>query len=196
MSHPQRFADRLIAAQQVDAKRKERYEMELRQVLHQTLTPAKRVAYAVGAFLGLAFAVDGVAIAAAGHITGEYAAWGRAAFAAFAVFGLVWAFLAGRIALRGTLDLRGDRTAIARLLWCFSVLVFVVVVLAGALNLRYGSGRWPAFAAVIALAYLIAAALFVVRNVVQQAELRIREKLLDIELRVAELDEGMRKDRG
>jgi len=186
-----RFADRLIAAEHIDTKRKERYEMGMRQLLNQTLTPAKRIAYAFGAIVGLAFAVNSAVLAATLHITGEYAAWGRAVFGVFAVLGAVWAVLAGRIAIRGTVNLRKDRAAIARLVWGLSLLIFIVALLVGGLGLRYGSGRWSVFTAVIGLAYLISGALFMVRNLVQQSELKICEKLLDIELRVAELDERL-----
>ena len=189
MGHRDSFADRLIAAEQVNAKRKERYEMQMRQLLSQTLTPARRAGYAIGALIGLFLGVDFAVLAATGHMTGEYAAWGRGVFGVFAAFGLVWGALAGRIAIRGTVDLRSDRTAVTRLVWYLSIFIVVVALFVGGLDLRYGSGKWSVFTALIGIAYLIAGALFVVRNLVQQAELRIREKLLEIELRLTELDE-------
>ena len=195
MSHHDTFADRLMAAEHVDAKRKERYEMEMRKILSQTLTPARRTAYAVGAVFGLLVGVDFGVLAVTLHITGAYALFGRAVFAVLAVLTLAWGALAGRIAIRGTVDLTKDRTAVARLVWYFSVLISVVALLVGGLELRYGSGKWSAFTAVIGLAYLIAGALFVIRNLVQQSELRIREKLLEIDLRLADMDEEMRKSR-
>ncbi|MGD0111431.1 MAG: hypothetical protein ABSD48_06175 [Armatimonadota bacterium] len=195
MGHCDRFADRLIAAEQVDAKRKERYEMEMRQILNQTLTPARRVAYAIGALLGIFVGVDFAILAATTHMTGEYAAWGRAVFGAFAVLGLVWAALAGRIAIRGVIDLRSDRTSVARLVWYNSILICAVALFVSWLNLKYGSGKWSVFTALIGIAYLIAGMLSVVRNLVHQAELRIREKLLEIELRLTDMDEEMRKGR-
>lgn len=186
-----RFANRLIAAEGVDAKRKERYEMQVKHILSQTLTPAKRVAYAVGAVLGLFLAVDFGVLAVTLHITGGYAAWGRAAIAILAALGLLWTVLAGRIAIRGTVNLRDDRRAIARLQWGLSLLIFIVALLAGWLEVRYGSGKWSVFIAVVGLAYLITGALFVIRNHVDQSELRIREKLLEIELGLAELNEKL-----
>ncbi len=196
MNHHDTFADRLIAAEQMDAKRKERYEMEMRKILTQTLTPARRTAYAVGAILGLLFAVDYGWLAATLHITGEYAVWGRVAFGAFALLALGWTVVAGRIAIRGTLSLTTDRTMTARLLWYLCVLISIVALCVGGLELTYGSGKWAVFTAVIGLAYLIAGALFVIRNLVQQSELRIREKLLEIELRLAELNEELGRRSG
>ena len=193
MSDHKRFSDRLIAAEQVDEKRKERYAMELRKILNQTLTPARRIAYVVGAVLGLLFAVDFGVLTVTLHITGQYAAWGRAMFGALTALGLGWTIIAGRIAIRGALDRRADLLAITRLLWGYFLLFFFALLFAGWLDLKYGSGKWSVFLGVIGLSYLVTGALIVIRNSVHQSELRVREKLLEIQLRLVEMDEKMER---
>jgi glycopeptide antibiotics resistance protein len=84
---------------------------------------------------------------------------------------------------------------VARLVWYNSILICAVALFVSWLNLKYGSGKWSVFTALIGIAYLIAGMLSVVRNLVHQAELRIREKLLEIELRLTDMDEEMRKGR-
>ena len=196
MSHHDTFAKRLIAAEHVDAKRKERYEMEMQKILSQTLTPAKRIAYAFGAVFGLAVGVNWVVLMVTVDMTGEYETWGRAVFGILGVLGLVWAALAGRIAVRGRVDLRKDRRAVARLVWGLSLLIFITALFVSGLELRYGSGRWSVFILVVGLAHLLIGALFVSRSLVEQSELSIRAKLLEIELELTELNEKLGRSLG
>jgi len=109
---------------------------------------------------------------------------------------LVWAVLAGRIAVRGTVDLRKDRRAVAGLVWGLSLLIFITALFVSGLELRYGSGRWSLFIAVVGLAHLLIGVLFVTRSLVEQSELRIRAKLLEIELGLTELNDKLGKSLG
>ena len=43
------------------------------------------------------------------------------------------------------------------------------------------------------LVFLIMAAVFMVKNWIEQAELKVREKLLELEYQLAEVSEGLRK---
>lgn len=191
MPAQERFSERLIAAEQADGERKEHHAMELHRILHQTLTPARRIAYGAAAVLGLFLGADWGWIAIGRRITGEYAAWGHVVFGAFALLALAGAFITGRIAIKGTVDLARDRTIMARLVWYFSALVCLVALLAGGLQLRYGSGKWAVLVAVAGVAYLIAGAMVMIKNLVQQSELRVREQMLKLELRLVELGEKL-----
>ena len=196
MSDRDRFSDRLIAAEQVDAKRKERYEMAVQQILNRTLTPARRIAYALSAILGLFGAVSFSVQAVTQHMTGEYAMWGRAILGLFAVLFLVFSVFAGRAAIRGTANLRKDVPAIAGIRWGISFLIFVTALFVAGLELKYGSGTWSVFTAIVGLAFLVNGTLILTRNLIQQSELSLREKLLEIELRLAEMNEKLDKGQG
>ncbi len=100
------------------------------------------------------------------------------------LFGLAWSVVLSRILWRGALDLKVDNRMIAAMVWGFTVLMMVLFLflgmsvedrLKGILMISYG------------LAFLIAAAVHWLTHRIEQAELATREKLLQLELRIAEL---------
>jgi hypothetical protein len=65
------FRDRLLAAEQVDRKRRERYEMEMQLILNPKLNPIRRVACGVVAAVSLLFAANSAHLAITLHIQGD-----------------------------------------------------------------------------------------------------------------------------
>jgi hypothetical protein len=191
------FRDRLVSAQQFTPAYRENYRKGLESMLTRRLTPTRRIVCAALAVSGLCAAVSFGVQAVAQRSNGEYAAWGRAAFGVMALWGLAWAALLGAMAIRGTVNLRKDRQAIAGLRWFFFVFVGILLMLVGGLQLKYEPGSSsPVFAAVIGLGFLVYGALVVIHNLVQQSELNVREKLLEIELKLAEMSEMLAGKQG
>ncbi len=196
MSDQGRFPDRLIGAEQVDAKRKEHYRMEMQRILNRTLTPGRRIWCAFTAAVSLLAAANFGVMAFTQHITGDYALWGRAIYGAFAVLLLALAAVVGRMAMKGTANLRKDLPAIAGLRWGLSFLLSISALLAAWLDARYGSGKWSAFAAAVGVAFIVFGAIHLIRSSVQQSELRTREKMLEIELRLADMADKLGEEPG
>ena len=97
-----------------------------------------------------------------------------------------WAFLCFKIWRRGAIDLKVDAGIYTGLAWglpVFLVTMFMVWApndLAGLRMILSG------------LVFLVMGAVFLIRNVVEQSELKTREKLLEVEYRLAELAEAMK----
>jgi hypothetical protein len=92
----------------------------------------------------------------------------------------------GRVLRRGAVNLRIDNRLIAGMVWVFTVLLMVCFLMLGmsiedrvkgVLMIAYG------------LTFLVSAGVFFLAVRIEQAELGVREKLLELELRLAELSE-------
>ena len=112
---------------------------------------------------------------------------GRLIFAAGALFGIGWAVLGIRIVWRGTMNLKTDTAAANGMAWVLVVLVATFAMVSAPdtiVGLRM---------IVCSLVFLVLGVAFMTRHVVEQAELKTREKLLEIEYRLAELAETVKR---
>jgi hypothetical protein len=101
------------------------------------------------------------------------------------LFGLAWAVVSFRIAWRGTMDLRFDTRRMAAMVWVFAVMMtFFLLVGMSAKDRMLGL-----MLITQGLAFLVGAAVFFITNFIAQAEVSTRKKLLQLELRLAELSE-------
>lgn len=184
------FRERLLKAEQPNLAYKERYEKRVQAMLDKKLTTPMKWAWIGSGILGVGFAVVFGTMAIV--VPGEFPIWGRIIFAAGAVFGLAWVGLAGWIVKRGTVNLRTCPTAAAGMAWCVALFAVVLAMLM--------SGTLPdpvkgVQIVVNGLVFLLLAAVFMIFNRVDQAELKTREKLLEIESRLAEMAEAVAKKR-
>jgi MFS family permease len=179
------FRDRLLDAQEVTETYRERYQREVRAMLHKQLTVPGKVVYAVVLAMSVAMTVGFVCLAIT---SSQLPALARASFGMGAVFAAAWAWLAAQVLRRGSFDIRKLAAAQASLTWVFVVLMVTVFMVL--------SGEMPDKAqgtlmVVWGLVFLVSAAAFLITARVQQSELNTREKLLEIECRLAELTERL-----
>ncbi len=179
------ISNQLLGIEQWDPIYQERYRKELQKMLEKKLTGARRWVYIFWAALGTGFTLLFGTLAI---IAGELPLLARFGFAVGAVFGLVWACLAGSIVKRGVFDLKAHPKAMAGLSWGLVVIMVTLFML-------IGGGLPDAIKGVQmvvnGLVFLIMAAMFMVLSRINEAELKTREKLLEIELRLAEIAEKM-----
>ncbi len=110
----------------------------------------------------------------------------RIGLAVGTLFGLAWAAVAARICWRGSLELRIDARRIAVMVWVFTVVTMVFFLMAG----MSAEDRLLGLMLIAnGLAFLIGAGVYWITYRIEQAELNTREKLLQLELRLAELQE-------
>ena len=180
-SSNQGFRERLLKMEKVTPALKERYEKEVHAMLEKQLTGVRRWVWLGSAVLGLGFAALFGTLAV---ITpAEFPVYGRVGFAVGALFGIGWAILGIKVFQRGSLDLKKDTWAATGMSWGLVVflatwfMLFAPDSIAGLRMILFG------------LVFLVMGVAFMLRQVVDQAELKTREKLLEIEYQIAELAE-------
>jgi len=187
------FRDRLLDAQQVNETLHEQYEKEIKAMFEETLTGAKRLMWLGAAVGGIFFLVLGGTLSIiVSKFEPGFPIGGRLIFGFGAVFGLGWAIVAGRIAWKGKLDRKVDANVTTGMSWAFVIIVTTIALVTSG---RFSDPARGALMIVSCLAFLIPAAMFMISNRVDQAELRTREQLLEIKYRLAELAEDVTKQR-
>ncbi len=181
------FRQRLLDAEQVNLVLKERYHKELQAMFEKKLSGARRWVWLGSVILGAVFTLQFGTLAVLAP--SGFPWWGRLMFVGGAIFGIGWAVLGVKILRRGSIDLKFDATMYNGMIWGFVVfMVTLSMVFApqNAVGLRM---------IVTALVFLVMGAVFLIRHVVEQSELKTREKLLEIEYSLAELAERMKPER-
>jgi hypothetical protein len=182
-TEPTGFRDRLLAVEPLSPASAQQLEQELHHMFTRNLSPFHRIFISIVAVGGLASAVLCGYLAATEQSLPTVP---RIGLATGTLFGLAWAWFAARIANRGTMDLRVDHRRMAAMVWVFTVLMMTFFLVAGMSH----HDRLLGVAMITnGLAFLIGAGVYFITFRIEQAELAMREKLLQIELRLAELCE-------
>jgi hypothetical protein len=179
--------DRLLAAEPATPALRQRYEQEIQNMLEKKLTGARRWVWLVGAIGGLVLAVAFGTLSVT--VPYRFPLPGRIGFAGGALFCLGWVLLGWRIFRRGAIDLKFDTWAYSALAWAlplFMLTIFMVSAPNNLMGLRM---------IVSGLAFLLMGAVFLIRHVIEASELETREKLLELEYRLAELTEALKLER-
>ena len=182
-----RFREELLAAEPITPALQERYHEGLQAMLSKQLHGMRRWIWVGVSITGLGFAAFFGTLAVV--LPAEFPWSGRLIFAAGAFFGIGWGLLGLKVSWRGSLDLRSDTWAANGMAWALPVLVVTVAMVSAPDNvvgLRM---------ILCALVFLVMGAAFLMRHVVEQSELKTREKLLEIEYRLAELTDRMKPGR-
>lgn len=187
MNDPKKeFRDRLLEMEQITPALKDKYQKETQAMFEKKLTVFGKFAWIGSGILGIVFVVlfGTVAIWA----PKEFPVLGRMVFILGAVFGLAWAGLCASILKRGSFDRMSHSKAAAGMGWGITIIVMTWAMLFAGKHPDSLSGIR---AICVGLAFLVMAAVFMITSRIQQSELRTREKLLEIELRMAELAETL-----
>ena len=183
------FRERLLEREQFSPILKEKYEKEVQAMLEEKLTGVKRWGYIFMAVLctGLAILFGTVAILA----PRDFPIWGRFIFAMGAIFGIAWAGLTGWIARKGTLKVKTHPVAMVGMGWGFAVIVVTVALVVAR---KFPDPITGVRMIVSGLVFLVFAAVGLILVRVDQAQLKTREKLLEIEYRLAQIAEAVAKN--
>ena len=179
-----KFGQKLAGMEHTTAALKEKFDREIRAMAEQKLTKARMAAWVASGILGLGFlAVFGTVAVIA---PAEFPLLGRLAFGVGAAFGLAWAAFCLSVIRRGSFDRRKVAVASAGIAWGFTVIMTTLMLL---LSNQHPDEAVGTRMVVVSLVFLVMAAVFMIGARVQTAELNTREKLLEIEYRLAELSE-------
>jgi hypothetical protein len=186
MTHDQ-FKDKLLAADTQKQSSRTQYERELAGMLESPLEWYRRAGLVFGTLTSIGVVILS-AVLAARHRDGPGIL--LAGLAVGAAFGIAGAIMAGRILLRGSYRHRQDSTAQANLIWVFTVLMVTLFMLMDGFYPKSGSRM-----TIFGLVFLVGAAVLLLRTVIEQSELRTREKLLEIQYEMAEMKEMLEKSK-
>jgi len=184
IDQPRSFSQRLIECETPTPALQEKYRKEINAMFEKKLGPWGRAMWAFWTVFGLAMGALFTSVAVYSY--GKLPLWATAGFGLGAVFGLAYAALSGWIAWSGRLQLKKQPPAMAGLMWVFIVLyvtLLMVFVPDSIVGLRM---------LVSGLFFLVFAAVFLLAGRTEQAELRTKEKLLEIEYRLAEVAEHLK----
>ena len=182
-----RLSDDLLSLEQVDSELHRRYEEEIEKMFTEKITPVRKLGWCSRDLFLLLFglALTGSAIFNQPIALPPAARW---LWGISGAFTLLIAVLGFRLTGRKSLDLRKDPRLIASVASTGMTVVGFAVILIAFLtrNLEVMATLTP-----IAMLILVIGILIGVDNRVQQGELNTREKLLEIEYRLAALDERL-----
>jgi hypothetical protein len=178
-----KLGERLLAVEPLSPATRQQLQQELHAMFTRELTSTRRVVFGAVALVALisAFVCGSLAITEP-----ALPVLARTALGVGTLFGLAWAVVAARMCWLGTLDLKLDARRIAVMVWTFTLLMVVFFLIVGMTADDQLKGLMMV---ANGLVFLVCAAVYWLSYRVEQAELNTREKLLQLELRLAELSE-------
>lgn len=189
MTLPHDLGNRLAELEPVHADRRARYEQAVKEMFERKLSPMMQVFTGV---VGVASIGIAVFLASNAILHPQLPVLAHVGLAGGAVFSLAWAGLCGWTVRKGAWYGKIQPTAIAVLAWVLAVFMETVfLMLAPAAPDPY---LWTV-AILAGLGILLGAGVQLVATRVQQSELTMRESLLRMEYRLAELAEQVGRTR-
>ncbi len=108
----------------------------------------------------------------------------RLGLATGVLFGLAWIIVIVSVLRRGEMDLKRDTRRIAQMVWGFTLLMSIFFC---AVGMSRPDKPVSVLLILQSLIFLIGAAVYWLNHRIEESELNVREKLLEIELHLAEL---------
>lgn len=108
----------------------------------------------------------------------------RLGLATGVLFGLAWIILIVSVLRRGEMNLKRDARRIAQMVWGFTLLMTIFFC---AIGMSHPDKLLSVLMMLQSLVFLISAAVYWLNHRIEEAELNVKEKLLEIELHLAEL---------
>jgi peptidoglycan/LPS O-acetylase OafA/YrhL len=178
------LADRLIAVEPHSASSRRQLQQELHDMFVRELTTPRRVFFAI---VGIVALISATVCGSLALTEPNLPTLPRVGLAVGTLFGLAWSAVAVRTCWRGSLELRIDARRLAVMVWVFTVLTMIFFLIAG----MSAEDRLLGLMLIAnGLAFLIVAGVYWITYRIEQAELNTREKLLQLEVRLAELQES------
>ena len=181
-NHDSPLRDRLLAVGSPGSNVQDQIQKEIRSMLTRKLTTFQRVFFClvVVASLVSAFVCGSLALTEP-----QLPPLARLGLGTGVVFGLAWVILMVSVLRRGEIDLKRDARRIAQMVWSFTVLMSVFFC---AVGMSRPDKQISVLLILQSLVFLIGAAVYWLNHRIEESELNVKEKLLEIELQLAELN--------
>jgi hypothetical protein len=181
------FTERLVAADRPSPNARQRYEKELKAMLEKSLSPRQRGAYLLGAaFLLVIAGFFGLTASFAPELKEEFFPYIMAYFVMTAIASLAAAYMLGRGFWSGSIRRNGSAVVGIGVIY-LGLLGWIFMLMA-----RHIPELLRDDVRVFGLVLLIYAAVAWVRHRIAQAELTTNQKMLELELRLAEIGETVK----
>jgi hypothetical protein len=175
------FRDKLLAVAPLAPDIRAQLQQETHDMLVRKLTVPRRIVLCTVMLFALASAGVCGFLAATEATLPPLA---RIGLATGVVFGLGWMIALGSILRRGEIHLKLDGRRIAQMVWCFTLLMVIFFVVVG----MSAADRLMGLLMIAqSLVFLIGAAVYWLNFRIEEAELTVREKMLQLELQICEL---------
>jgi hypothetical protein len=178
-----RLREQLIRLEKTNPEYRRKYEKEVSEMLSQELKGMRKWSLVGTGLLSIGL---GVAFTTAAVVGGELPPLIRIGFAIGAAFSFAWVGMAVWILKGGVHKSRQHPTWMANWAWGVTLSMMIIFLMQAGKN---PDSVKSVFMVLSGLVYLLMGALFLIRNCIEQAELKTREKLLEIELKLEEIAE-------
>lgn len=187
------FRDRLVSSQQLTPEYREKYERSLESMLTRRLTSGERITRTVTVVFSLVFIVGAILGFVPGLIpivSSDITSYLGLMVILFIAVVLAITIVNIRCLITGVVDLRRQPPAVA---WAAFWGIMLASAIPIVLGFIYTDRSAEVHLLLVCVILLIAAGVNLVLVYTGQSELNVREKLLEIELRLAEMSENRGK---
>jgi len=187
------FSDKLLEMEKPNTTYKEQFEIQLQTVLEKRLNYAWRVGLLLLGAAGLLIAIPCGHMAFLTRVGGELDLFVRIVYLSGMVLALSWAILMGWVAVRGKLNLRLHPAyiAIIGIALCFFFMLNFTGRFVLPLAREEHRSILGTLLVLIGFFLIVTFVLCLILRVLYRTEFKTREKLLEIEYRLAELAEKL-----
>jgi len=187
LSH-KNFREQLVNSERINKKLKENYEKEVAAMLEDRLSPARKTAFIALAvfFLGQALFFGYLIVVKTLPMVAV------AGFSVVILFSLTLSFIVLKIALDGVVKMKTHPTVITGIAFGCAIVLVVLSIISEPFVEPIVSIQMVVYG----LFGLVVTATFFIIKSIGKSELNTREKLLEIEYRIAELAEAAGKKEG
>lgn len=179
--HELPLRDRLLAVGSPSPSVQDQIQKEIRSMLTKKLTGPRRVIFCI---VAVAASVSALVCGSLAITEPQLPPIARVGLATGVLFGLAWVIAIVSVLRRGEIDLKRDGRRIAQMVWVFTLLMSIFFC---AVGMSRPDKPVSVLLMVQSLVFLISAAVYWLNHRIEESELNVKEKLLEIELHLAEL---------
>jgi hypothetical protein len=178
--HELPLRDRLLAVGSPSADFQTQFQKEIRSMFIRKLSAPRRMFFY---FVAVGASISALVCGSLALTEPQLPPMARFGLATGVLFGLSWVIAIVSILRRGEIDLKRDGRRIAQMVWVFTLLMSIFFCVVGMSRPDKPLG---VLLMLQSLVFLISAAVYWLNHRIEESELNVKEKLLELELHLAE----------
>jgi MFS family permease len=180
--------EQLLAVEPPSPDLRDRLQLEIQNMFVRKLSTSSRV------FISVLIVFDLAAAALCGTLAvteQNLPLIARIGLGTGVFFALAWVVLFAVLLRRGEMNIRRDSSLIGAMVWGFTLVMCILMVMGGAMLEDRGKG---AIIILYALFFLISAAVYFLAQRIEAAQLNLTERLLRMELQLTDVMQGKKEN--